>query len=52
MQQAYMWHRKKNYFNFIKNIVNNKNTDRSRAEDTAVPQNFSAPDDDRVGWNM
>jgi hypothetical protein len=40
------------YIDFIKQHRKYKSTGGSSVEDTAVPPNFNAPDDSRVGRNM
>jgi hypothetical protein len=50
LQRQYTWHRLSNYIELIqKNIVKTKKTYSRKAEGTAVPWNFKAPHDGRVG---
>jgi hypothetical protein len=44
-----MWHRRRNYSDFIYKDYKYENTNCSSTEGTAVPQNFNTPDDGQVG---
>jgi hypothetical protein len=47
-----MWHRRRNYIDFIQRRYKHESTDRLRAGGTQVPPNFKALDDGRVGRNI